>query len=150
MSVKRRRDMGRIVGRIVTSVLLLSIVVGTRSARGATPAEVDAAIAKGKQFLYSLQRPEGRWEPDPQRKGNSHHDHPKMQGATWGGFTALATYALLASGENPQDPRLAKAIEFLKGADMTGVYAVGVRCLGWQQLRQTPEGRILAKRDAQH
>src|SRR3954464_14924625 len=113
MTVRRRR--------LVACVLVAFAAGAQGAARAATPAEVDAAIAKGKQFLYSLQRPEGRWEPDAQRKGNSHHEHPKMQGSAWGGFTALATYALLASGENPQDPRLAKAIEFLKGADMTGV-----------------------------
>jgi hypothetical protein len=118
-------------------------------ARAATPAEVEAAIAKGKQFLYSLQRPEGRWEPDPKRVGNNHHDHPKMQGSAWGGFTACATYALLASGENPQDPRMAKAIDFLKTADMSGTYAVGMRCLVWQQLKPTAEVRVMAKRDAE-
>ena len=61
-------------------------------------------ITKGKQFLYSLQRPEGRWETDPQRKGNSHHEHPKMQGSAWGGFTAISTYALLAETV-PRDAR---------------------------------------------
>src|SRR3954453_22036096 len=86
-------------------LVLLTMTLATASARGATPAEVDASIAKGKQFLYSLQRPEGRWEPDAQRKGNT-HNHEKMQGSTWGGFTAIATYALLASGESPQDPRM--------------------------------------------
>ena len=120
-----------------------------RPTLAATPTEVDAAIAKGKQFLYSLQRPEGRWEPDPQRKGNSHGDHPKLQGSNWGGFTALSTYALLASGENQQDPRIARAINFLKTADMTSVYAVGVRCLVWQQLKPSAEVRVLAKQDAE-
>jgi hypothetical protein len=142
MSVRRGRRAARVA-------LLVAIVLFPAAARAATPAEVEASIAKGKQFLYSLQRPEGRWEPDAQRKGNNHHDHPKMQGSSWGGFTAVATYALLASGENPQDPRMAKAIEFLKTADMTGVYAIGLRCLVWQQLRPSAEIRVLAKKDAE-
>ena len=120
-----------------------------RSARAATPTEVEAAIGKGKQFLYSLQRPEGRWEPDPRREGNKHGDHPKMQGQSWGGYTACATYALLAAGENPQDPRVQKAVSFLKAADITGVYALGLRCLVWQQLPPSAEVRVLAKRDAE-
>ena len=139
----RRRD------RIVRCALLATLVLTTIPSRGATPAEVEAAIAKGKAFLYSLQKTEGRWEPDAQRKGVSHHDHPKMQGAAWGGFSAIAVYALLAAGENPQDPRLAKGIEFLKGADIAGVYALGVRCLVWQEMPQSAETRVLAKRDAE-
>ena len=138
-------------GRAAACILLTfaALAAGSRTARAATPAEVEASIAKAKQFLYSLQRPEGRWEPDAQRKGNSHGDHPKLQGQSWGGFTALATYALLASGENQQDPRLAKAIDFLKTADITGVYAIGIRCLVWQQLTPTAEVRAVARRDAE-
>src|SRR5688572_9927796 len=98
----------------VVLVLVATLVSASRTARAATPAEVEAAIARGKKFLYGLQRPEGRWEPDAGRNGNSHHDHTKMQGQSWGGYTAIATYALLASGENPQDPRIARAVNFLK------------------------------------
>jgi uncharacterized protein DUF4159 len=129
------------------AVVLLAL--GAPSARAATPAEVEAAIHKGREFLYGLQKPEGRWEPDEKRKGNSHGDHPKMQGQSWGGFTACATYALLASGENPQDPRIQKAVHFLKSADITGTYALGMRCLVWQQLPQGAEVRVLSKRDAE-
>ena len=135
--------------RIVECFLLtLVAMVWPMLARAATPAEVEVSIVKGKQFLYSLQRPEGRWEPDGQRKGKG-NDHEKMQGSTWGGFTALATYGLLASGENAQDPRLARAIAFLKSADITGVYALGMRCLVWQQMKPSAEIRFLAKRDAE-
>jgi hypothetical protein len=133
---------------VLLAALAPSLLTGP-TALAATPAEVETAIGRGKQFLYSLQRPEGRWEPDPKRVGNKHQDHPRMQGSAWGGFTAVATYALLASGENPQEPRLARAIDFLKSADMTGTYAVGLRCLVWQQLEPTAEVRVLAKRDAE-
>ena len=140
-----RRD-----GIVACVLLTLTIALGARpaAAPAATPAEVEAAIAKGKQFLYSLQRPEGRWEPDPQRKGNKHGDHPKMQGQSWGGYSALATYALLAAGESPQDPRVTKAVNFLKGADITGTYSLGIRCQVWNHLPPSPEMRALARRDA--
>ena len=137
------------MSRACLIVLVLPSLLLVPAAGAATPAEVEAAIAKGKQFLYNLQRPEGRWEPDAKRQGNNHHDHPKMQGSAWGGFTACATYALLAAGENPQDPRVQKAVHFLKTADITGVYAIGMRCLVWQQLPQSAEVRVLAKRDAE-
>lgn len=135
--------------RLVVLIPVVVCLLATRSVRAATPAEVEAAIVKGKQFLYSLQKPEGRWEPDAKREGNKHGDHPTMQGSTWGGFTASATYALLAAGENPQDPRVQKAVSFLKSADMTGIYAIGMRCLVWQELPQSFEVRILAKKDAE-
>lgn len=126
----------------------LVILMSPVPARSATSAEVEASISRGKQLLYSLQRPEGRWEPDAHRKGKG-NDHEKMQGSTWGGFTALATYGLLASGENAQDPRIARAIAFLKTADITGVYALGMRCLVWQQMKPSAEVRFLARRDAE-
>jgi len=135
------------------AVLCAAVLVAgafARPAAAATPAEVEAAIKKGKQFLYGLQRPEGRWEPDAERKGNVHHDHPKMQGQAWGGYTACAVYALLAAGESPQEPRLAKGIEFLKKADITGVYAIGVRSQVWLHLPPSAETRRLAKRDAEY
>jgi hypothetical protein len=122
--------------KLAAALAIAAIVSSFAStAHAATPSEVEASIDKGKKFLYSLQRPEGRWEPDAQRKGNNHHDHPKMQGSAWGGFTAVATYALLASGENPQDPRMAKAIEFLKTADSSSLRP---RCACWRSA--TPSG----------
>ena len=132
---------------LLSSAICSAQVVTPAPAGPATPAQVEAAIAKGKNFLYSAQRPEGRWEPDPMRKGNK-EDHEHMQGQTFGGFTAIATYALLASGESPQDPRLVKAINFLKGADITGTYALGLRCQVWQHLPPSAETRALARRDA--
>jgi hypothetical protein len=36
----------------------------------------------------------------------------------------LSTYALLAAGEDPQDPRIEKAVAFLRNADMVGTYAI--------------------------
>src|SRR3954447_13299429 len=71
--------------RLVTSSAMILSVLAAPSLQAATPAEVESAIARGKQFLYTLQKPEGRWEPDPKRVGNNHHDHPKMQGSAWGG-----------------------------------------------------------------
>ena len=48
-------------------------------------------------------KPDGLWEYPP-----------GLPREAQGGLTALATYALLASGESSQDPRLAKAISYLK------------------------------------
>ncbi|HSZ56146.1 MAG TPA: hypothetical protein VK797_10825, partial [Tepidisphaeraceae bacterium] len=89
-----------------------------------TPANIDAAIFRAKQYLYSVQHEGGHWEKDSVREGTSHLLYMKMQGDTFGGYTALATYALLASGENPNEPRIKDAVQFLKHADIVGIYAI--------------------------
>ena len=67
------------------------------------------------EWLYDQQEL-GTWEsvaaPDPKEKTWV------LAGGQWGGRTALATYALLAAGESHQDPKLGKAIEFLRRADL--------------------------------
>ena len=113
-------------------------------ARAATPAEVDKALAKGKAFLYSKMK-DANWESVPKRNpAAARHD---TVGGQWGGETALAVYALLASGEDPNDPKLAPSIKWLKSADMVGVYAISMRCQVWFMLPRTPETRKLALAD---
>ena len=50
---------------------------------------------------------------DGGRPGNEHR-WQTMQGDSWGGYTAIAAYALLAAGEQPTEPRLKKAIDVVK------------------------------------
>jgi len=108
----------------------------------ATPEEVKTAIARGQEFLLNTQT-NGNWEPptDPAKKG----DNPDL-----GGYTAIATYALLASGVSPQDPKVKSGIDYLvKLNDMTGIYAIGIRAQIWHLLPRKPEYLAAAKRDAQ-
>ena len=107
--------------------------------------EVDAALQKAKTWLYSKQH-DGNWEIVGPRDMKDATNN--LSGAQWGGLTALATYALLSAGENPTDPRLVDAIDFLKKAQITGTYALGCRCLVWLKLPPTPEIKAAAKRDA--
>jgi hypothetical protein len=113
----------------------------TAAARTAavTPQDVKKAIEKGQAFLLSKEEmPAGRWETSDKRDGIA-HDWQKMQGDAYGGFTALCTYALLASGEKPQDPRIAAAVDFLKKADIVGIYSIGMRCQVWYLLPPLPQ-----------
>ena len=118
--------------------------------RGATPAEVDQAIDKAKKFLYSKQKEGGHWENDDVRKGTGHtsKDWHAMQGDSFGGFTALCTYALLASGENPQDKRIDEAVKFLENADVMGIYALGLRAQVWLLLPPDATTKRMAHKDA--
>ena len=138
MTMKRHRTCAR---------LLAAIVLGGLSAMsyGATPAQVDAALIKGKEFLYSQQK-NGNWEtvaqPDPAETGQS------VKNGQFTGRTALALYALLAAGESPQDPRIAQAIDFLRKNDTVGTYALSFRIQAFAFLPKTAENRAFVNKDA--
>jgi hypothetical protein len=121
-----------------------AVLANNSKAHGATPAEVDKALAKGKAFLYSKMK-DANWESVPKRVPTAAR-HETI-GGQWGGETALAVYALLAAGEDPNDPKLAPSIKWLKTADMIGVYAISMRCQVWFMLPRTPETRKLAQAD---
>jgi hypothetical protein len=123
------RSAGVARARLLGMVLIVLCLAGFAPADTA-PVKVDAAIEKAKKFIYDLQQPGGRWEKDPFRVGDT-HIWETMQGDSYGGYTALATYALLAAGESPNDPRIKSAINFLKHCDMIGVYAIGLRLQVW-------------------
>lgn len=109
---------------------------------------MDAAIEKAKRFIYRHQSMEGRWETAPSRIGDG-DDWEKMQGSTYGGYTALCTYALLAAGESPNDPRIKAAVDFLKHVDLIGVYAVAMRLQVWLLIpHESSELKGLIHKDA--
>ena len=115
-------------------------------ASAATPADVQKAIDKAKQFLYSQHGGEN-WE-EAAAADNS-KGHASVVGRQWGGLTSIATYALLAGRESPQEPRLQKAIAFLRKANMQGIYALGMRASVWQLLPNSPENRAAIALDYQ-
>ncbi|MGB7159645.1 MAG: DUF4159 domain-containing protein [Tepidisphaeraceae bacterium] len=124
--------MCRTARSVVVAVILTLLAP---SSRAASPEDVDAALARAKEFIYKQQKDD--------------HFEQKMN-EPWvqtGGHTALAVYALLAAGESHQDPRIAKAIEYLKKVESKGIYAVGVRCLVWNALPQTDDVKAAMKKD---
>jgi hypothetical protein len=127
-------------------VLLLTLLaLVSPRANAATDEQIGQAIEKSKAFLYSQQK-YGTWERSETRQGAN---GASVTGDQWGGLTAMATYALLAAGENAQDPRLAQAVQFLHEAELVGLYALGMRCQVWAELPKTPEVRASVRRDAQ-
>src|SRR5688500_5197227 len=147
-AISRELDMRyRIVQRLVVLLALLTFVIPSYASADVTPKQVDDALKKSKEWIYAQQK-DGNWEKVPARDA-SVKSHADVAGAQWGGLTALCTYALLAAGESPQDERLAKSIEFLKKAEMIGVYAVAMRAQVWLHLPSTGEVRGLMYKDAQ-
>ena len=138
---------------IIASLLLVVTCCSAANAAQnyppATPKRIDDAIAAAKAYIYSQQHDGGGWEKDATRVGTDHASYAQMQGDTFGGYTALATYALLASGESPNDPRIRSAIEFLKTADIVGIYAIAMRCQVWNLIpHDSPQIRAMIQRDA--
>lgn len=111
---------------------------------------VERSIELGKRYIYSMQNKDGHWETVPFAPLEfDKRRHYSPEGHNWGGRTALAVYALLASGERPREPRLKNAINLLKQHASTGTYAVGFRCLVWKYLKSDPETLRMANRDVQ-
>ena len=131
------------------ALVALGVVAGpvARLRGDVTPEQIDNAIEKGKAYLYS-QMHGANWETDQQPP----LDPTPGLGGQWGGQTAICLYTLLAAGENSQDPKLKKAIEWLGNADaMKGIYAVGMRANVWNQidekLRKKPPYSLAIQRD---
>jgi hypothetical protein len=123
------------LSRSTARVLVLIAILSTR-AYAVTTDQIDKALEKAKNYIYSQQK-DDNWEQPLEWHGDQST-----------GQTALAVYALLANGENPQDPRIVKAVEYLKKTPTTGVYALGVRCQVWLFMPQTPDNKQAMAKDA--
>ena len=136
----------------VCTVLLAGFAFATvmslnRTARAATPEQVQKAIEKAKDWLYKQQNPKGTWERVEKPVPNGEKGNADPDARQWGGLTSLATYALLAAEESPQAPKLQNAISFLKTAPIEGIYATGMRCQVWLFLSDDKSVRPLIERD---
>ncbi len=141
VSLLGSRMQGRPVSRLlIVACLLVSSVLSRPAQAAVSPRQVDEAVKKGVAYLWSQQKPEGRWETDDHRQTIG-HDWRTGEGDSFGGFTALSVYALLAADAKKSDPRMIRAIDFLKNADITGNYALGLRCQVWLSLGNTAETR---------
>ena len=144
------RQAGNIAFHMRTSpaILLVSValmgLVGPSCMGAVSSDEVEGAIKRAKEFLYSKQK-QGNWEAAP--LGMINNDNSPTSGQ-WGGVTALVTYALLAAKESPQDARIVAAVEFLKKANIRGTYALGLRMQVWLLLPSTKETAALMRSDA--
>src|SRR5437867_5118830 len=135
--------MGRVA--IFLALVLSALIGGPARLHAATSARIEESLGRGKKFVYS-RFADGAWEKSPRQQLDT---RDRVVGSQWGGQTALAVYALLAAGDSPNaEPTLAQAIAFLKQAKITGTYALGVRCLVWARLPQTPEVKALIRQDA--
>jgi hypothetical protein len=80
-------------------------------------AAVKSAIEKGARFLWSKQQTDGGWPAYGKPRAGLYYRT---------GPGAMAIYALLKSGVNPQEPRIVKALQWLKKTPETMTYSLGM------------------------
>jgi hypothetical protein len=150
MSNRPLKGRNGLSSRLLAVAFSLVVVLATtrRTSAAVEPEKVDDAVKRGVAWLYSQQKPTGQWENDLKRNGTG-HDWVEMQGVSYGGYTALCVFALLEAGEKPGDPRLEKAVAFLRTCDMFSTYAVGLRAMAFSKLPQNAENRAVLQKDAE-
>jgi hypothetical protein len=79
------------------------------------PSQIERLKKDIIRYIYQAQMPDGTWE-----YGSAGKD-------THAGGTCLCVYALLTAGESPDDPRLKRAIEWMKHAKVEGTYVAAAR-----------------------
>ncbi|MBN1941779.1 MAG: terpene cyclase/mutase family protein [Phycisphaerae bacterium] len=90
----------------------------------ATPS-VNQAVWKARDFLWSVQKPDGAWLPD----------RPNPMGLDRAGATALVTYALLQSGVSARDERLRRTLGVLRNEETNNTQTLALRCCVWALCR---------------
>jgi hypothetical protein len=109
-------------------IVVLAPWLAAAPARAATPQQVQQAIEKAQKFLLANRSLEGTWEvaaaPKPTTDLQKAIASPLH--TQWGGYTALATYALLASGVDWRTQEMQKPIHFLLNANLQSTYALGL------------------------
>lgn len=125
--------------------LVVGLAVWNPHANAATVAEIDNSVKRGVAALYAMQKPNGHWEGvEAPEEGMT-----SVDGGQWTGTTAFVAYALLEAGENANDPRLVKAIDFIRKNEAKGVYALATRCLMYSSIPSTPERDRALRGDTQ-
>jgi hypothetical protein len=92
---------------------------------------VERAIEKGVQFLWSQQQDDGSWPSD------------RFYAFRWHvGPSALAAFALIESGVNPQDERMARALTWLAEQKLNMTYELGIRANVWPRANRLTNGKF--------
>lgn len=108
---------------LVGSISLITLATVLAAPPQVTHEQVSNAVSRLKSYFYRNQDAKnGHWEAD--FAGTVHA----------GGETALAVLSLLVAGDSPQNPPLAKAIDWLGAVDMKSTYAVALRSHVWSKL----------------
>jgi hypothetical protein len=98
---------------------------------------VAGAIQKGVEHLWSLRGADGSWPA-----------YVAGDKTFTMGPTALAAYALLEAGVDPQEERMAKTIDWLAKHDEPMVYSLALRCQVWLIVNRKLRGKYTKEFEA--
>ncbi len=104
---------------VLVSAVVLSVLAAPLSARAQAQQELSAdqvreAIRQGREYLLSQQDGAGRWDEMTDYEG---------------GVTALCTLALLNSGVEPSNPKIQKALNYLRSLELSKTYTVSLQTM---------------------
>ena len=104
------------------------------------PEAADRAVSSGVKYLWSKQQANGSWAPYVYKESR----FPV-------GPTALAVYALLETGIDVGDPRVAKALRWLARQETTKTYSLALRANAYLLAERQVPGRYrdLLQKDVQ-
>lgn len=118
--------------RYLTIGAVLILVAAPRSALPQTPADVNAAIQRGVDYLRSRQLANGNWEDLNDYRG---------------GMAGLAILALLSADVSPDDASVQKGLDYLRTIEPQYTYVVALQTMAFATAR--PKGFFpLVKRNA--
>ena len=118
--------------------LILVVCFGLAPARGATPQQINDAVTRGVKYLYATEK-EGNWETGHAEPTALSPNGSFAEASRYGGYTAIATYALLAAGEKTKEnPKLQAAVKWLMKTELHGTYAVALRAQVWLLIDESP------------
>jgi hypothetical protein len=100
----------------------------TSAASRFDPEAVSEAVTEARAYLWRHWDEDRACWPEPADAENTTYRYNE------GGLTALCLYAALAAGEDRQDDRVKRTLEWLAERKMTGTYAVALRASVWAEL----------------
>ncbi len=124
---------------ILSCVLVSALLMANSTTLGApkkgggagfSDAAVKKAIQRGVEYLWKQQGEDGSW---PSHGGERYPTGPG----------AMAIYALLEAGVNPQEPRMAKALAWLERTPDKMVYCIGMRANAWEVANRTTDNKYI-------
>ncbi len=139
----RHRAFDRVVLWLVAAIALGQAGAAAQVPGSVTPQQVRESIRRATRFLLEEQSPKGNWDE---------------VAAYPGGVTALCTLALLNAGVEPDDPRMQRALNYLRGLSPEKTYTVALQTMvfcaaepskdliriqknaKWLEIKQLPSG----------
>ncbi len=105
------------LARIAHTLTILALVTAPLAGWGQdlSPQHVEQGIEQATRYLKSNQLPDGGW--------------PEFNGTFPDGVSALVTLALLNSGAAPDQPEIARALQFLSRRELEKTYTVSLQTM---------------------